>query len=1026
MILGLPADIINTNADAKAAAQESERLKTQAAAIPSKDAYVNLNKDTSVLSYMNEAERKQTLADIWEKQQAAQDASSEDTSELKTIDIDDIDQPDNIGEESQDGQVVEGIASSLPTKPIQRLSDGRLRTQESDTYRTNTDGSETHTLKLGSVGTSQRYGTVDYTINGNEITIDSIKTKQGYEEIVADAVTELSRRYEGYNLSWDPETIAQQKVKADLTEANPRGKEFGLNYYDKITDTDAAIRLANGIRKTFPKLSKDEATVAGQILELVAKSQGKTTAQWMTDNFQGFQQKDLGEGKKGAVEFVETEKGARALVYASENADFSTFAHEVFHVVRRTTDQSQSLASAMQEASRTSEFKQYVKEHEQIIHMSAEEAVEILKAFGDKWTVSQEELAATLFESYLRDGATASPKLKNLFQKIADWFVRIYNKIKSTVKMDDRIVSAFDQILGGDTEVSKQFNNASQEADNINGKVDNESEEAGNTLYQSADGRTTVDPRTLVVRRNTTEDGIRKTIEYGGMPMPSLAVSKPDMPHEGYGGITLVGDRALGERLMKNGDIYERDIWSPTVPRPEYKVNKKKLDTYNDNAYKWAKELGIQGETTSSMYSTDWATPENLYDKAGYYNLAMLYGYAKEHGIEYSDHHYTPKAQYDIRIIEAAKKWGEENETNYLDYADREKFAKAIEPAVDAHLNDLFAKIGSDKKKAQWDCMKEYYSSKNYSKLDSILNYSMKYDPNTKELDEKELKEELQSKIDKDSFKKWFYDMISPAYEGPYLKIGNKWEPYNADTMAKAMRRETLKGSTKNSLFGYTPNQAVASDAQALNTRKKLKESEYLLNYIDGFKSMTDEVSKLSEKYISLAHENYKQENSYYGAFDALEWASYAIRDYYRGGRTRQSMINGLEKNYFTATDDLVDAGMAFAEGLKNQPRSYFEAKPKEVMQLSDFTAALVPEDVPQDIVKALEESQLEVIKYSENGRQQAMNEFVSRNNDILFQTVYHGSGADFAKFNLDFAGTGEGGEMFGWGIYTSESMKIA
>ena len=45
----------------------------------------------------------------------------------------------------------------------------------------------------------------------------------------------------------------------------------------------------------------------------------------------------------------------------------------------------------------------------------------------------------------------------------------------------------------------------------------------------------------------------------------------------------------------------------------------------------------------------------------------------------------------------------------------------------------------------------------------------------------------------------------------------------------------------------------------------------------------------------------------------------------------------------------------------------------------------------------------------------------------ILFQTVYHGSGADFDKFDTEKYGySGEGSMSFGYGTYVTEVENVA
>ncbi|MGX8679173.1 MAG: hypothetical protein ACQGQO_08735, partial [Sphaerochaetaceae bacterium] len=485
---GLPAAV-----NAKVSVQDAKYLNQEAMMTPSREAFVKNHMEDASLSGMEEAERKDALSGVWEKQQAKASAqeSPETKAELAAIDIDEVDQPDEVYAKDEKGNEIQPNASkqNAVKRGIARLEDGRLRTQESKNVTVNSDGSETHTLKLGSAGDTRRYGNIKYTIgDGSTITIDQVQTRPGYEEIVADGIKELGRRYEGYDLKWDPETSSQQAVKAQLLKDNPRGEGKGLNWYDSVTDTDAAIQLAAAVRNRFHNLNKDESTVAAQLMQLAAKSQGKKVSQWLVDNVSSFENKDLGAGKKGGIEFKETEKGIKATIYAAENADFSTFAHETFHLIRHTAGNSKELATALQEASRTADFAKYIEEHNSIIHMSSAEAIEAVQSFSEdgKWTVPQEELAATMFESYLKDDSTASPQLKNLFQKIADWFGRIYQKIRSTVKMDDRVVKAFDNLLAGNPELAKTIQNQNQESTET---ILNQTDDSPESQYEAIESR---------------------------------------------------------------------------------------------------------------------------------------------------------------------------------------------------------------------------------------------------------------------------------------------------------------------------------------------------------------------------------------------------------------------------------------------------------------------------------------------------------------------------------------------------------
>jgi hypothetical protein len=49
--------------------------------------------------------------------------------------------------------------------------------------------------------------------------------------------------------------------------------------------------------------------------------------------------------------------------------------------------------------------------------------------------------------------------------------------------------------------------------------------------------------KNLVALHNLTADKLTKSLELGGLPMPSLAITKADIPHSNFGEITLIFDK---------------------------------------------------------------------------------------------------------------------------------------------------------------------------------------------------------------------------------------------------------------------------------------------------------------------------------------------------------------------------------------------------------------------------------------------------------------------------------------------------
>ena len=78
----------------------------------------------------------------------------------------------------------------------------------------------------------------------------------------------------------------------------------------------------------------------------------------------------------------------------------------------------------------------------------------------------------------------------------------------------------------------------------------------------------------LVALHNLTADKLSKSLELGGLPMPSLAITKSDIPHSNFGDITLVfGKETIDPKANKKNKVYSADAWTPVFPRVEYEAD---------------------------------------------------------------------------------------------------------------------------------------------------------------------------------------------------------------------------------------------------------------------------------------------------------------------------------------------------------------------------------------------------------------------------------------------------------------------
>ena len=79
-------------------------------------------------------------------------------------------------------------------------------------------------------------------------------------------------------------------------------------------------------------------------------------------------------------------------------------------------------------------------------------------------------------------------------------------------------------------------------------------------------GGSVIDP--LIAHHNLSSQGVRVSSDIGGIPMPSLAISRADYPLENFGDITLLADPSMVTPSGKMG-VWNADVYTGRQPRGE-------------------------------------------------------------------------------------------------------------------------------------------------------------------------------------------------------------------------------------------------------------------------------------------------------------------------------------------------------------------------------------------------------------------------------------------------------------------------
>ena len=531
----------------------------------------------------------------------------------------------------------------------------------------------------------------------------------------------------------------------------------------------------------------------------------------------------------------------------------------------------------------------------------------------------------------------------------------------------------------------------------------------GQLMFQTADGETALN-KDLFVTHTLSENNLKGAVTIGGLVMPSLGITRTDpelvKALTGYGNITLIGSNRLGNQLVREGVVYNRDMWSPIFPRPEYTPNKRKLDAFINRLNKYAISDRRILSNVDAYSEYQYADPDDFAARLDGDNAHMAY--AAEKGIPYETvYTHMPTDSYTSDFIVKAKAWLDENRerlnTTGYDTAFEDDMWVALRPYMKESFKERYGERFTQREIAMANGMKlSLFSELNpadaaameteetwdkillntqlgYRKRDmySLMRLAESYDPEAMIVDETTTIQNLNEALKGHDVRAWVREQISDAYSEPFLRIGRQKYPVTAGNILRYMMKQNLTG---NSGFIGTLSSAASNSARSLNTIQALHDAESLL----GLKG-----EGLDDEYMALVRQYLDIDNS----FEAMDGMVDIIGSYLKKTSSlNKPVMRRLIMNdqwLVKRTNESADAFADFAEKLRNETRPYFEAKPQRILQLSDFMAAVVDDNVSQEARKILSDAGLDVIESTRDNRAKAVTDYVTAHgDDYLFQTM--------------------------------------
>lgn len=499
-------------------------------------------------------------------------------------------------------------------------------------------------------------------------------------------------------------------------------------------------------------------------------------------------------------------------------------------------------------------------------------------------------------------------------------------------------------------------------------KRDNDTFEYDNILYQSNDDAIVEKNGTLVISHELSQAKLKDVDALGGMPMPSLAISKPELD-SGFGDVILLGNNAMANMVIDGGYVWNRDIWSPTVPKPEYSLTDKNKRSINT----WLQSIGSY-ISLDNYYKHQYLDPRNISSLLSHQE-DIKKAYLSQKGIEIETPYRNNAEQFPEIIRNKALEYVKNNPVDYDNY---DEYMNAVSEYIRPEVEKL---IDAQERVFRKRMLREAYIDEK-SKISSLIAYAE--NPEEKVVDSLALSKLIDEKAPEKDVQDWIYENIVKYYSTPYITIGNRKYEYNLMNIFKSMMSQGNVGAAENTALTFSQGLTNSYAARRLSTRAQMATEERLLS---AEKESGEKVNSLYDKYHELATKNYKWSDTW----EALNDSGRALAEYLKSDdRSYKLMEKALKKRDFTPVDTLVNTAMELADAIDGMSREYFEAKPSHIMKLSDFSVALIPDNATEETVSILNKAGLQTSVYDRSKRSTAIQDYLDSDeymkSQILFQ----------------------------------------
>ena len=487
----------------------------------------------------------------------------------------------------------------------------------------------------------------------------------------------------------------------------------------------------------------------------------------------------------------------------------------------------------------------------------------------------------------------------------------------------------------------------------------------------------------LVAIHNISEDKLKEAIGLGGFPMPSIAITKPEVGHSTFGDISLVFGKETINPTDRRNKVYGEDAWTPTFPTVGYKLNEDKTS----DIYRRANKTGNLPLFNPSYFHSD--------NYESYIN-----GIGSDSLVNHFKDSYGAKQLYLAETGNAVEKFEEHEVEKYsterigfleqmLKEIGIERLKKESYAVLENEIKQIFGKYYNvDLDKLQPFRVK--------IRIDNAIKQAVDYAENGNnktESDVEATKKKIDERIDQKKFEEWLRNLFDGVVEKKGIRnetdlftpMGNrrKWESLydeiTLDNVVKAMKKQSAKGGQGlfgGSIFGTAQSEFKNIGEIREAARERIRELSN--EEIEGRRNeITDRLSQID---IPM------RDKGIGDAFYMIE----NITDSVRHSHTAKGIYNYLHDIYPAMTMDIANEIADIVKDIQQMSARYFEAKPHRAVGFDEIKFAVVPDNTDSGLLNQLQNMKIPVEIYEKGNneqRKQILNEAADKY-DTRYRTI--------------------------------------